>query len=87
MDIEVVNIDSRGSGYAVVHCDDGSSYGLQFRRAPIDSPTTLMEHLSSKVATIEQTRIEATTEAPPLPVSIRNIVNQRTPVVRKRGQE
>lgn len=80
MDIEIVKIDSRGTGYAVVHNDDGSTYGLQFRHAPIDSPAVLVQHLSEKAAEIEAERIELTTVPAPLPTDIRNLIQKRTPI-------
>lgn len=86
MDIEIVNVNSHGSGYAVVHNDDGSTYGLQFNRAPVNSPDELIRYLSEKAQTIEQERLAATVEAPPLPSSVRNLLHKRTPIV-ARNQE
>lgn len=36
MDVEVISVDDTGSGYCVLHLDDGSSVGQQFSRLPID---------------------------------------------------
>lgn len=89
MDIELVNINDRGSGYAVIHRDDGTTYGMQFSGAPIGSRAELIEHLSEKAVAIEAQEAVEQAPAVAIPTDIRNLVSgkQRTPVVRKPKQE
>lgn len=89
MDIELVNINDRGAGYAVVHRDDGTTYGMQFSGAPIGSRAELIEHLSDKAVAIEEKEAAELIPAAPIPMDIRSLVSgkQRAPVVRKPKQE
>jgi len=90
MDIELVNIDDRGSGYAVVHRDDGTSFGMQFLRAPVGDADALMAHLTAKANAAEDSFIqeaEVDSVKAPVPVSIKNLLARRTPIVRALDQE
>jgi hypothetical protein len=72
-EVELVRIEDDGSGYAVLHLDDGTSCGQNFRGAPVADPTQLTEFLT-KVA--DETLARQIAPAPVVP-SVKGMVGQR----------
>ena len=89
MEIEVVQLHPDGSGYAVVHLADGSSFGQQFTGADLSSSESVLAHIQNKVQeSIDRQAAEAVALAatkalprkqgkPDLPTSLKLLVGQR----------
>lgn len=50
MDIELIDVDSNGDGYCIVHRDDGSTFGQHFYGAPLGSSAVLLDAVTGLVA-------------------------------------
>lgn len=72
-EVELVRMNDAGDGYAVLHLDDGTSIGQNFRGAPVTDPDRLAEFLTALGDEVLARQVPP----PPAIPSVRNLVGQR----------
>jgi len=84
MTLEIQIIHDDGSGYMVVTNDDGTTFGQNFHRAPIQDRDALLEHLSSLAEEASARNLAPAPMSPQVAASVRQPipVTPRLPRVR-----
>jgi hypothetical protein len=72
MKIEIVEVDSNGTGYCVMHRDDDTTFGLHFSNMPLTSSNDLLVALLA----LAEPYIVASTEHAPDTVAVPDAIKQ-----------